>query len=284
MNRDQEYRHWKREQDAYLNEIGAMARIKQDPMAALGYEIRSDPDKHVLDMDSDPDRASFKYYGLYSTAPGSEPPNSKGHRTDGTMSVITGIPSDRYAKTTVHELGHVGSRNSGSDLEFAARAKSGEEERNRRFADLLLWPPGHPGHEDARRSLNNLYKGKDYMPDALAYADRVGLKHEAADIKSEKKDKEGSKPPKPRPKPEKKKKKKKTLSDYLKNWDAPEEEFGQGTRKKLDDINSSIDADFARINLRSPTGGMSYTPRLPPPREDIFSGANSFFADPSYRR
>jgi hypothetical protein len=273
--------HWKREQDEYLREIGAWDKIQKDPMASLGYKVRSQNPYNVINMGSEPDRAAFDYYGLYQYYPNANPPDENGYRGDGTLDVVTGLPPERYAKTTVHELGHVGSRNSMSDDDYSSRVTEGDEEVERRYADLLLWPPGHPGHEDAKRHLDRMYNGQDYMPDVMAYADRVGLDYRSAvKPKAEKK----AKPPKPRPKPKNKKKKKKTLVDYFSNFDAPAEEFGQGTRKRLEGINRDIDADFTQMGIPISSGGMSYTPRLPPPQDDIFSGANSPFADPTYRR
>jgi hypothetical protein len=208
--------HWKREQDEYLREIGAWDKLQRDPMASLGYKVRSNNPYNVISMGSDPDRADFSYYGLYRSYP-TAPPDERGYRSDGTLDVITDLPPERYAKTTVHELGHVGSRNSVSEDEYGMRVATGAEERERRYADLLLWPPGHPGHEDAKQKLEFLYKGDDYMPDVMAYADRVGLDYKSADRPKadKKKPKADPKPPQPSPKPPKTKKKK-TLIDYFK--------------------------------------------------------------------
>jgi hypothetical protein len=205
--------HWKREQDEYFGQIGAMPKIKQDPMARLGYEVRSDNPYRVVNMDSVMDRMPFEYYGLYNFRPDPDNLDSREPRSNGTVSVDTGLPPDRYAKTTVHELGHVGSRNSQSDREYIAGVQSGEEEKRRRFRDYLMWPPGHPGHEDAKRHLQTTYNmPDDYDEKAKEFGREVGL-IESTD--KDKKKKKKSPPPKPRPKPEQSKKKKKTLIDFF---------------------------------------------------------------------
>jgi hypothetical protein len=141
-----------------------------------------------------------------------------------------------------------------------------------------MWPPGHPGHEDAKRHLQTTYNmPDDYDEKAKEFGRKVGL-IESTD--TEKK----PKAPKPRPKPDQptKKKKKKTLKDYF-SFDEPAE-FGKGTKESLSNIEGSIDSDFLRMGMPPQrSSGMSFTPSLPPPREDIFSGANSPFADPTYR-
>lgn len=212
-------RHWKREQDNYLTQIGAMEKIKQDPMASLGYKVRSDPEMLTLNMGANPGDVN---YGLYKFFNSPEKLYSRKPRSDGSLDVQVGLSPDRYAKTTVHELGHAGSRNSGTDFDYSARVASGDEELNRRYADYLLWPPGHPGHEDAKAHLINTFKIEDYDEQAKAYGRKVGIISEAdrtaesdRTLKSEKADKEPSKKsPKPVPKPARKKKKK-TLIDYF---------------------------------------------------------------------
>ena len=124
--------HWKREQDNYLSNIGAMSLIKRDPMASLGYKIRSDNPYRTLEMGSGVDPVADKMYGLYQFKP--EGGSSTGPRWDGTLDVSVNNSPEGYGQTIAHELGHVGSRNSQTDEQITANAY--EEERRQRITDL----------------------------------------------------------------------------------------------------------------------------------------------------
>jgi len=132
MTEDQTNGHWKREQDNYLSQIGAMELIKRDPMASLGYKIRSDNPYRTLEMGSGVDPVTDKMYGLYQFTP--EGGNYTGPRYDGTLDVSVNNAPDGYGQTLAHELGHVGSRNSQTDTQINSNAA--EEERRQRITDL----------------------------------------------------------------------------------------------------------------------------------------------------
>ena len=124
--------HWKREQDNYLSNIGAMSLIKRDPMASLGYQIRSENPYRTLEMGSGVDPVTDGMHGLYRFRPrgGSD----TGPRYDGTLDVAVGNSPEGYAQIVAHELGHVGSRNSQTDEQLISNAS--EEERRQRITDL----------------------------------------------------------------------------------------------------------------------------------------------------
>ena len=168
--------HWKREQDNYLSQIGAMEIIKRDPMASLGYKLRSANPNRTLEMGGSP---PGDFYGLYEYYPGSHGGmDYRGPRFDGELNVAVGLPQQRYAQTMAHELGHVGSRNSGSDFEISPP----EEERRQRLVDYVNNPPGSPMYEDALYFLTNDY-GLNTVEKLEAAADEVrvtmGLKPKA---------------------------------------------------------------------------------------------------------
>ena len=147
LNEDQTNGHWKHEQDNYLSQIGAMDLIKRDPMASLGYQIRSANPERTLEMGSNLDPS--KFYGLYKY----RPTNSSGRRYDGTVDVSVEVPQDRYGQVLAHELGHVGSRNSQSD----SKLDGASEERRQRLVDFVNTPPGSPMHRDAVAFLMTTY-------------------------------------------------------------------------------------------------------------------------------
>lgn len=178
--------HWKREQDNYLTQIGAMELIKRDPMASLGYKVRSANPNLTLEMGGNPPN---DFYGLYQYFPGSHGGmDYRGPRFDGSLDVAVGLPQQRYAQTVAHELGHVGSRNSGSDFEISPP----EEERRQRLVDYVNNPPGSPMHEDALYFLKNDY-GLDTKDKLEAAANEVRAQ---LGLKSP------SRAPKPNPKPQ----------------------------------------------------------------------------------
>ncbi|CAB4169880.1 hypothetical protein UFOVP1087_38 [uncultured Caudovirales phage] len=124
--------HWKREQDNYLSNIGAMSLIKRDPMASLGYQIRSENPYRTLEMGSGVDPVIDGMHGLYQFRP--KGGSDTGPRYDGTLDVAVGNSPEGYAQTVAHELGHVGSRNSQTDEQLISNAS--EEERRQRITDL----------------------------------------------------------------------------------------------------------------------------------------------------
>jgi hypothetical protein len=166
-----------------------------------------------------------------------------------------------------------------TDEQFAQDAASGQEEARQRIVDAAMNPPGSKPYKHAIW----------YLTDQIGMTEEEALKAIAA-YKMDRDEAKAAPKPKAKPKDLKKpakaaeappKKKKKTLKDWLTSrYEEPE--FGAETRKRLDGINSAITDDFSRMGIKQ-GGGMSYTPPLPAPPEDIFSGANSPFADPQYR-
>ena len=137
MTKRQTNGHWKREQDNYLSQIGAMDLIKKDPMASLGYKIRSANPEMTLEMGGDTQPG---FNGLYQfvTPPGTE--GYTGPRFNGSLDVTPGMNPREYGATIAHELGHVGSRNSQSDSSI--KSDVDEEERRQRMMDYVNNPPG----------------------------------------------------------------------------------------------------------------------------------------------
>lgn len=160
--------HWKREQDNYLSQIGAMHLIKKDPMASLGYKIRSANPNLTLEMGGNLDKEQF--YGLYKYTPKAEFMDYRGPRFDGSLDVAVGLNPNHYGQVLAHELGHVGSRNSGSDFEISPP----EEERRQRLVDYVNNPPGSPMYEDALYFLTNDY-GLNTVDKLEAAADEVRI-------------------------------------------------------------------------------------------------------------
>lgn len=132
MTEDRTNGHWKREQDNYLSNIGAMELIKRDPMAALGYKIRSDNPYRTLEMGSGVDPVDDQMYGLYQF--NSRKDGYSGPRYDGTLDVSVNNSPEGYGQTIAHELGHVGSRNYQTDEQIMSNAS--DEERRQRITDL----------------------------------------------------------------------------------------------------------------------------------------------------
>lgn len=146
MTQAQTNAHWKREQDNYLIQIGAMDLIKKDPMAALGYKIRSANPDRTLQMGGNADES--KYYGLYKFNQGSHGGlDYAGPRFDGTLDVSVGLPPQHYGATIAHELGHVGSRNSQTDRKISSNPNN--EELRQRLVDYVNNPPGSTMSRDA---------------------------------------------------------------------------------------------------------------------------------------
>lgn len=143
MDEEKTNAHWKREQDNYLSQIGAMDLIKKDPMASLGYKIRSANPNRTLEMGSNIDEN--QYYGLYQFHPYMS--DSVEPRYDGTLDVTVTLPPQHYGATVAHELGHVGSRNMQSDPEVIANPD--DEEKRQRLVDYINNPKGSQMHQDA---------------------------------------------------------------------------------------------------------------------------------------
>lgn len=178
--------HWKREQDNYLSQIGAMELIKRDPNAKLGYDIRSDNPDRTLRMGSNIDPA--KFYGLYQFRPNSE--QMVKPRYDGTMDVSVELPPGLYGSVTAHELGHVGSRNSQSDPQLM-QDPAGEEIRQR-FVDIANNPPGSQMRKDGIAILMQNYGlGSEDIRKGVEEAEvKLGMRSKKEDRKPTKKKKQ----------------------------------------------------------------------------------------------
>lgn len=176
--------HWKREQDNYLSQIGAMDLIKKDPMASLGYKIRSANPNMTLEMGGNLDDSKFR--GLYQFPNRAEYDNYEGPRFDGTLDVAVGLDPQHYGATIAHELGHVGSRNSQTDESIRSTAK--DEEKRQRLVDIANNPPSSKARMEAIWFLNQQYgmSPEDIMREADDMAVRLGLK-KAAPAKKKKK-------------------------------------------------------------------------------------------------
>ena len=166
MDEDKTNGHWKREQDNYLSQIGAMDLIRKDPMASLGYKIRSANPQKTLEMGSNVDEN--QHYGLYKFNPYMS--DSVQPRYDGTMDVSVTLPPQHYGATVSHELGHVGSRNMQSDPEMIASPD--DEERRQRLVDYVNNPPGSQMSRDAVWFLFNQF-GLDSFDKIESAADEV---------------------------------------------------------------------------------------------------------------
>lgn len=166
MDEDKTNAHWKREQDNYLTQIGAMELIKRDPMARLGYDIRSANPNKTLEMGGDVDES--RYYGLYKFMPSRVPANIK--RLDGSLDVSVTLPPQHYGATIAHELGHVGSRNSQTDDQI--NSDPAYEEYRQRLVDYVNNPPGSQMNRDALWFLWNRF-GLNSMDKVEAAAEEV---------------------------------------------------------------------------------------------------------------
>lgn len=162
--------HWKREQDNYLSQIGALDLIQKDPMASLGYQIRSANPNMTLDMGGDVDPTKFR--GLYQYPNRAGYMDYTGPRFNGTLNVDVGLPPQLYGSIIAHELGHVGSRNSKTDQEMVG--KGAEEEKRQRIMDVANNPPGSQARMEAIYYLNQQY-GMD-PADIMEEADKVAIK------------------------------------------------------------------------------------------------------------
>lgn len=184
MDEEKTNAHWKREQDNYLSQIGAMELIKRDPMASLGYKIRSANENKTLDMGSNIDEN--QYYGLYQFHPYKS--DSVEPRYDGTLDVSVTLQPQHYGATVAHELGHVGSRNMQSDPEVTADPQA--EEKRQRLVDYINNPKGSQMHQDAVWFLVNHF-GLDSYDKIEAAADklRVQMGLKKPDKKTKKKQK-----------------------------------------------------------------------------------------------
>jgi len=174
MTKRQTNGHWKREQDNYLSQIGAMDLIKKDPMASLGYKIRSANPNMTLDMGSNIDPTQFEGLYRYDNRPNYM--DYTGPRFDGTMDVSVGLDPNHYGSVIAHELGHVGSRNSSTDAKMAVRGA--EEEKRQRLMDVANNPPGAKARLEAIWYLNQQY-GMDpsvIMQEADKIATKIGRK------------------------------------------------------------------------------------------------------------
>src|SRR4029078_12021584 len=105
-------RHWKREQDAYLTEIGAMDLINRNHTAKLGYLARQHPEYLTLNMGGSPENPNA--YGEYSHRQQGEVPPGTTKRS-GYQDVAVDQAPMNYGTTVAHELGHVGSRTASTE-------------------------------------------------------------------------------------------------------------------------------------------------------------------------
>jgi len=163
-------RRWKREEDDHLIKLGAMDKIKKDPMASLGYSVRQDPEMLTLNMGGTPPDGLL---GAYSIQPRNTPANVL--RTDGELDVAVNQKPSDYGETVVHELGHVGSRNSQTDVEYARDARSGEEEKRQRLVDYMIHPLGSQIRRDAIWVLRKEYGIMDIEAEIAAMQGKADL-------------------------------------------------------------------------------------------------------------
>lgn len=165
--------HWKREQDNYLSQIGAMDLIKKDPMASKGYKIRSANPNRTLEMGGD---TAEGFNGLYNFTTPSGSEDYTGPRFNGSLDVAVGLPPRQYGATIAHELGHVGSRNSQSDRSI--KSDVNEEERRQRMMDYVNNPPGSEAQQDALWFLSQHFgmSFDDIDAEAAVLAARIGRK------------------------------------------------------------------------------------------------------------
>lgn len=132
--------HWKREEDAYLTQIGAMHYINKDPVAQLGYLMQQGRDGSGLIMSGDPSKDNYGefYY-----------PDTSGDL--GLMKVSVDAAPVDYGHTLVHELGHAGQY-----YRKGQRPKDMEmEELRQRFSDFAMFPTDSRAHNDAFQYLWN---------------------------------------------------------------------------------------------------------------------------------
>ena len=175
MTKRQTNGHWKREQDNYLSQIGAMDLIKKDPMASLGYKIRSANPEMTLEMGGDTQPG---FNGLYQFTTPQGTDNYTGPRFNGSLDVNVGMNPREYGATIAHELGHVGSRNSQSDASI--KSDVDEEERRQRMMDYVNNPPGSEMKRNAMWFLTQQFGMtlEDIDSEAQKLATQIGRKSE----------------------------------------------------------------------------------------------------------
>lgn len=192
-------RHWKREEDNYLQQMGILPKIMEDPHARLGYQAQQDPEMLTLRMDPFPEGQNLGNYSFYPD------PQAEGLKA-GKLSLKPDQGTVDWGESLLHELGHAGSRNMRTEDQAYDYFVSGAEEERQRFVDYILNPPTSVLHQDAKRLLRAKY-GEDLDKEAAAFREMIfGSDEEVA-------------APIPKPKPQKKagaKKKKKYLLDFLK--------------------------------------------------------------------
>ena len=126
--------HWKREEDNYLTQIGAMHYIQKDPNAQVGYAMQQSADGSGLLMSGDPTKENYGefYY-----------PTRQGHQ--GSMRVGVNDEAENYGRTIVHELGHAGQYYRTGKIPPDRDA----EELRQRFVDFAMYPTGSRAGDDA---------------------------------------------------------------------------------------------------------------------------------------
>jgi hypothetical protein len=126
--------HWKREEDAYLTQIGAMHYIQKDPNALVGYHMQQGRDGSGLVMSGDPSKNNYGefYY----------PDNTS---KLGLMKVGVNDQPENYGRTIVHELGHAGQYYRTGQIPKS----QDKEELRQRFTDFAMYPSGSRAGDDA---------------------------------------------------------------------------------------------------------------------------------------
>jgi hypothetical protein len=126
--------HWKREEDAYLTQIGAMHYINKDPVAQLGYLMQQSQDGYGLVIAGDPSKENYGEFWY---------PQKTGDL--GLLKVgVSADPTD-YGHTLTHELGHAGQYyRTGTKP-----ADKDSEELRQRFTDFVMYPQGSRAADDA---------------------------------------------------------------------------------------------------------------------------------------
>ena len=126
--------HWKREEDKYLTDIGAMHYIQKDPNAQVGYMMQQNSDGSGLVMSGDPSKDNYGEF-YFPDKPGKM----------GSMKVDVDDTTTNYGHTTAHELGHAGQYYRTGNV---PKVKDGDELRQR-FVDFAMYPTSSRAGDDA---------------------------------------------------------------------------------------------------------------------------------------
>jgi hypothetical protein len=126
--------HWKREEDNYLTQIGAMYYINKDPNAQVGYQMQQSRDGSGLIMSGDPSKDNYGEF-YFPDRPGEI----------GLMKVGVNDDPTNYGHTITHELGHAGQYYRTGHIP----KDKGKEEQRQRFTDFAMYPTGSRAGDDA---------------------------------------------------------------------------------------------------------------------------------------